>query len=138
MRIVRLTGSGVASRLGFDIEEIENLRVALDELASMAIEFAAGGELEITFFTTDTELRIDGRAPVADGADVGVEALTAQILKAVIDDYELRASRRPRLLLVRDPPAADLRWRSPRRSAQNRGRSSSSTDEPATASSATN
>jgi hypothetical protein len=40
VRIVRLTGSGVASRLGFDIEEIENLRVAVDELASVAIEAA--------------------------------------------------------------------------------------------------
>ena len=90
VRIVRLTGSGVASRLGFDIEEIENLRVALDELASMAIDVASGGELEITFFTTDNELRITGRAPIAAGVDVGVEALTAQILKAVIDDYELR------------------------------------------------
>jgi hypothetical protein len=89
VRIVRLTGSGVASRLGFDVEEIENLRVALDELASMAIELADPGELEVTFFTTDTELRIEGRAPIAEGVDVGVEALTAQILKAVIDDYEL-------------------------------------------------
>src|SRR5258705_11959533 len=90
VRIVRLTGWGVASRLGFDIEEIENLRVALDELASMAIDVASDGELEMTFFTTDTELRILGRAPVAGAADVGVDALTAQILKAVIDDYELR------------------------------------------------
>jgi serine/threonine-protein kinase RsbW len=90
VRIVRLTGSGVASRLGFDIEEIEDLRVALDELASIAIEAADAGELEITFFTTDTELRITGRARIADGVDVGVEPLTAQILKAVIDDYELR------------------------------------------------
>src|SRR3954452_8446990 len=89
VRIVRLTGSGVASRLGFDVEEIENLRVALDELASMAIELAGPGELEVTFFTTDTELRIEGRAPVAEGVDVGVEALTAHILKAVIDDYDL-------------------------------------------------
>jgi serine/threonine-protein kinase RsbW len=90
VRIVRLTGSGVASRLGFDIEEIENLRVALDELASMTIEFAASGDLELTFATTETELRINGRAPVAPGVEVGVEELTAQILKAVIDDYELR------------------------------------------------
>ncbi|MDP9334154.1 MAG: hypothetical protein M3Q30_12730 [Actinomycetota bacterium] len=90
VRIVRLTGSGVASRLGFDIEEIENLRVALDELASMTIDVASAGELEITFFTTDSELHIVGRAPVAEGVDVGVEPLTAQILKAVIDDYELR------------------------------------------------
>ena len=92
VRIVRLTGSGVASRLGFDIEEIENLRVALDELASMAIEVAAAGELEVTFFTTETELRVNGCAPVAGGVDVGVDALTAQILKAVIDDYELRSA----------------------------------------------
>jgi serine/threonine-protein kinase RsbW len=92
VRIVRLTGSGVASRLGFDIEEIENFRVALDELASMAIEAAAAGELEVTFFTTETELRVNGRAPVAGGVDVGVDALTAQILKAVIDDYELATS----------------------------------------------
>jgi serine/threonine-protein kinase RsbW len=90
VRIVRLTGSGVASRLGFDIEEIENFRVALDELASMAIDAASGGELEMTFSTTDTELRVAGRAPVAAGVDVAVESLTAQILKAVIDDYELR------------------------------------------------
>jgi serine/threonine-protein kinase RsbW len=91
VRIVRLTGSGVASRLGFDIEEIENLRVALDELASMTIDFAGAGDLELTFSTTDTELRIVGRAPVATGVEVGVEELTAQILKAVIDDYDLRA-----------------------------------------------
>jgi serine/threonine-protein kinase RsbW len=91
VRIVRLTGSGVASRLGFDIEEIENLRVALDELASMTIDFAATGDLELAFSTTDTELRIIGRAPLATGVEVGVEELTAQILKAVIDDYELRA-----------------------------------------------
>jgi len=91
VRIVRLTGSGVASRLGFDIEEIENLRVALDELASMTIDFAGAGDLELTFSTTDTELRIVGRAPLATGVEVGVEELTAQILKAVIDDYDLRA-----------------------------------------------
>ncbi len=76
VRIVRLTGSGVASRLGFDIEEIENLRVALDELASLVIDFATEGELEM----------------IAEGVEVGVEELTAQILKAVIDDYELQTA----------------------------------------------
>jgi serine/threonine-protein kinase RsbW len=89
VRIIRLTGSGVASRLGFDVEEIENLRVAIDELSSMAIEAASGGELEITFSTGEGELRITGRAPAKSGAEVGLDALTGQILKAVIDDYEL-------------------------------------------------
>jgi hypothetical protein len=56
----------------------------------MAIDAASGGELEMTFSTTDTELRVSGRAPIAAGVDVAVESLTAQILKAVIDDYDLR------------------------------------------------
>src|SRR5260370_26043521 len=87
VRIVRLTGSGVASRLGFDIEEIENLRVALDELASMAIDVAGTGVLEMTFSTTDTELRITGKVPIAEGVEAVVEPLTAPLLKAVIRDY---------------------------------------------------
>ena len=70
VRIVRLTASGVASRLGFDVDEIENLRVAIDELTSMAVELSEPGTLDITFATTDDELRIVGRAPVATGADV--------------------------------------------------------------------
>jgi serine/threonine-protein kinase RsbW len=89
VRIIRLTGSGVASRLSFDVEEIENLRVAIDELASMAIEAADGGSLDITFLSGENELRIEGRAPAKPGAEVGIDALTGQILKAVIDDYEL-------------------------------------------------
>jgi serine/threonine-protein kinase RsbW len=91
VRIVRLTGSGVASRLGFDVDEIENLRVAIDELASMVVEFAAGGTLDISFFTTNDELRIEGSTPVRAGVEVGVEDLTAQILKAVCDEYALTA-----------------------------------------------
>jgi serine/threonine-protein kinase RsbW len=90
VRIIRLTGSGVASRLTFDVEEIENLRVAIDELASMAIEAADGGPLEIVFESGENELRIEGCAPARAGAEVGIDALTGQILKAVIDDYELR------------------------------------------------
>ncbi|MDP9332698.1 MAG: hypothetical protein M3Q30_05225 [Actinomycetota bacterium] len=44
----------------------------------------------MTFFTADTELHITGRAPIADGVEVGVEHATARNLNAVIDDDELR------------------------------------------------
>jgi serine/threonine-protein kinase RsbW len=89
VRIIRLTASGVASRLGFDVDEIENLRVAVDELASLVLE-AAHGDLEMSFVEDHGALRIEGHAPVTPGADVAIEDLTAQILKAVTDDYELR------------------------------------------------
>jgi serine/threonine-protein kinase RsbW len=92
LRIVRLTASGVASRLGFDVEDIENLRVAIDELTSLVVECAAPGQLELTFATGSGTLEITGRAPVNSGAEVAVEDLTEQILKAVTDDYELGVS----------------------------------------------
>ena len=91
VRIVRLTTSGVASRLGFDIEDIEDLRVAVDELASIVIEHAAPEDLQVVFKVRDGTLHIEGRAPVGKHAgEPSVEELTAQILAAVVDDYEVR------------------------------------------------
>jgi len=89
VRIVRLTASGVASRFGFDVDEIENLRVAIDELANTAIEFAPGGPLDITFAARGGQLWIDGRTAVGTATEVLMEDLTAQILKAVVDEYEV-------------------------------------------------
>ena len=87
VRIVRLTTSGVASRLGFDVEEIEDLRVAVDELASLVVEATDGDELSVRFALHDNRLCIEGEATTAaDGA--GVDDLTAQILTAVVDDWE--------------------------------------------------
>jgi hypothetical protein len=92
VRIVRLTASGVASRLGFDVEEVEDLRVAVDELASLVVESADGSELAVQFAVRDDILRIEGEARLADGkADVGVDDLTAQILAAVVDEWDLHA-----------------------------------------------
>jgi serine/threonine-protein kinase RsbW len=91
VRIVRLTASGVASRLGFDVEEIEDLRVAVDELASLVVEAADGAELAVQFAVQDDRLRIEGEAALtperADNARV--DDLTAQILAAVVDEWDL-------------------------------------------------
>ena len=90
VRIVRLTTSGVASRLGFDVDEIENLRVAVDELASTLVDSGGGGPLELTFASSDGELRIEGRTDVDGRTDLALDELSAQILRAVCDKYELR------------------------------------------------
>lgn len=92
LRIARLTSSAVASRLGFDVDEIANLRVAIDELASLVVEASSDGPLELAFYAHDDELHIEGQAPAAPGTHVGIEDLTAQILKVVCDNYELRTS----------------------------------------------
>ena len=108
VRIVRLTASGVASRLGFDVEEIEDLRVAVDaipesnanpfnsvavdELACLVVESAEGGELGVQFAVRDDILRIEGEALLAPGqSEVRVDDLTAQILAAVVDEWDFSA-----------------------------------------------
>jgi serine/threonine-protein kinase RsbW len=91
MRIVRLTVSGVASRLGFDVDEIENLRIAVDELASVVVDESVDGTLDISFVANGADLQIEGRAPMAPGAHLTVDELSAQILNAVCDKYEVRA-----------------------------------------------
>ena len=106
MRIVRLTVSGVASRLGFDVDEIENLRIAVDELASVVVDESVDGMLEISFVANGADLQIEGRAPLAPGADLTVDELSAQILNAVCDKYEVRADGGgARFLCVRRLPS---------------------------------
>ena len=92
LRIVRLTVSGVASRLGFDVDTIENLRIAVDELASTVVDTDIGGVLELSFSGANGGFHMEGHAPLDPGTHVAVDDLSAQILKAVCDDYDLRVS----------------------------------------------
>ncbi|HEX4490407.1 MAG TPA: ATP-binding protein [Acidimicrobiia bacterium] len=102
VRVARMTASAVAARLGFDVEEIEDVRVAVDELASVVIEAGDGGELSISFSDLGGRFVIEGRAPVV--AAPQFDELTQQILSVVVDEFDLstmdgfaefRAAKRP-------------------------------------------
>lgn len=90
VRVARMTASAVAARLGFDVEEIEDLRVAVDELASVVIEAGDGRELSLVFSELGGNFVVEGRAPVV--SDPALDDLTRQILSVVVDDFELGAS----------------------------------------------
>jgi hypothetical protein len=102
VRVARMTMSAVAARLGFDVEEIEDLRVAVDELASVVIEAGDGADLSLTFCELDGAFVIEGHAPVT--GEPRFDPLTNQILGVVVDEFELgstdgvaqfKASKRP-------------------------------------------
>jgi anti-sigma regulatory factor (Ser/Thr protein kinase) len=90
VRVARMTTSAVAARLGFDVEEIEDLRVAVDELASVVIEAGDGGELSLTFSELGGRFVVEGRAPIA--SDPRLDDLTQQILAVVVDEFDLSSS----------------------------------------------
>jgi hypothetical protein len=89
VRVARLTAAAVATRLGFDVEELEDLRVAVDELASVVIEAGAGGEIAFTFSNLDGTFVIDGCSEV--DSEPRLDDLTRQILSVVVDEFEIAA-----------------------------------------------
>jgi len=90
VRIVRLTAAAVAARLSFDVEEIEDLRVAVDELVSTVIEAGDGAEVNITFTSLDGAFVAEGDSQVA--REPAIDDLTRQILSVVVDAFELTAT----------------------------------------------
>ena len=88
VRMVRLTAAAYADRLGFDIDEIEDIRVAVDELSSVLVESTNDGcTLTIRMASSAGSLHIEGAVP-ANGAPT-LDELTGQILGAVLDSYDV-------------------------------------------------
>lgn len=91
LRIARLTAAGLAGRLGFNFDEIEDVKIAVDELCfSLVGTKGREGDLTVTYRLLPDGLEIEGSG--AFGATTPSSApteLSAQILDAVVDEHEL-------------------------------------------------
>lgn len=91
LRVARVTASGLASRLGFSIDEVDDLRLALDELCYALIgKQTEVGTLELRYLLLDDQLIIEGcadRPPDPEALALG--ELSRQILSALVDDHAL-------------------------------------------------
>jgi hypothetical protein len=93
--LARLVSSAISTRAGFDIEELEDLRLAVGELCLLALQGsdAHQGELRVVFTCSSESLDISctliSAGPVPDAWSGGVEALqlSEQILAALVDEY---------------------------------------------------
>jgi hypothetical protein len=86
VRLVRLTAAGFASRLGYDVEDIDDVRRAVDELASIVVETGQGGELEVALHVAAGSLVVEGSAPAASAPVV--DELAHQILAVVVKRHD--------------------------------------------------
>lgn len=92
LQVVRLIAAGLASRLTFTIDEIEDLKIAVDELASyLTGTQGREGTLEIEFGVESDRIEIKGTGKFAPGDKIRTELteLSRQILKSVADDAVL-------------------------------------------------
>jgi anti-sigma regulatory factor (Ser/Thr protein kinase) len=101
--LVRLTAATVASRAGFDVEEVEDLRLAVDELCLSMVNEVGGGRLRLEFVRDAGLIEVsclhDPEPPASGGipdtADSSPEGLSARILDALVDEHgrDIRGGR---------------------------------------------
>src|SRR4051794_20755870 len=68
LRVVRLVASACAADAGFDIDDIEDVRVAADELCAGALELEPLGTIVLTFQAVQRQFTIQSTAAL--GTDV--------------------------------------------------------------------
>jgi len=87
VRVARLTAAVVAERLDFDIEEIDDVLIAVDELTNAIIQARPTSEIEFRFRDEGGTFVADADATVAGAPSLA--PLARQVLLAVVDDFEL-------------------------------------------------
>ena len=88
-RLARLVASGVAAGAGFDVEDVADFRIAVDELCATLLE-TTEHSVELTFRIRDDVLQVEGRTtgPAPSPPDPLRMDLASQILDVVTDGYE--------------------------------------------------
>jgi len=98
LRLARVTASGLASRLGFSYDEVEDLRLAIDELCFILIGSGGrAGTVELRYSMVPGALEVEGVGSFTDAetngadadstAELTLAAFSQQILSALLDEH---------------------------------------------------
>jgi anti-sigma regulatory factor (Ser/Thr protein kinase) len=92
LRLARLAAADVASRVGFSYEDIEDLRIGVDELCHLLM--APGTEnddLELTFTLGGDAVTVEGEGPPRAQSDPAMEQseISKRIVAAVVNEHEV-------------------------------------------------
>jgi serine/threonine-protein kinase RsbW len=103
LRVARLTAAGIAGDIGFSLDEIEDLRVAVDEACAVLIDGCddPAGEIELRYRAEGHSLVVEGST--AWGADQPVELhpVAQELLSMTADACEFATDGRGRTFLLR-------------------------------------
>ncbi|HVM35814.1 MAG TPA: hypothetical protein VM784_10760 [Actinomycetota bacterium] len=92
VQVVRLIAAGLASRLGFTLDEIDDLKIGVDELAAyLTGTQGRDGRLDIVFGVAGQRITIDGTAHLSagDGVRTDLTDFSRMILDTVADEASL-------------------------------------------------
>ena len=91
LHLARVTASGLASRLGFSFEEVEDLRLALDEMCFALIgSHGRPGSVELRYSVSDGHLHIEGKGSFRSRhPGLVLSEFSQKILSALVDEYDV-------------------------------------------------
>jgi hypothetical protein len=104
LRLARVTAAGLAGRLGFSYDEVEDLRLAIDELCfGLTGPTGRRGTVELVYILSDDGLVVEGQGRFGDDiGPVGLTELSRVILNALVDEHQLDSGPYgPRFRLVK-------------------------------------
>jgi len=92
LRVARMMAAGVASRLGFTLDEVDDLRIAIDELCFCLVgRTGRPGTVAIRYLMSADGLTVEGTGHFTDQAseEPRLSPLSVQILEAVTDECQV-------------------------------------------------
>ena len=92
LRMTRILAAGVASRVGFTLDEVDDLRIAIDELCfSLVGPRGRDGTVTVRYQILPDGILVEGSANFTDGDHHAplLSPLSMQILDAVADECHL-------------------------------------------------
>jgi serine/threonine-protein kinase RsbW len=97
--VLRMTTAGLAARLDFTLDDIEDLRMAVGEACALVLENADnGGDMYAAFGLSDGSIRVSVAADSLSDAEPDVDSFGWQVLTALTS--EVVTSREGRLRWV--------------------------------------
>jgi serine/threonine-protein kinase RsbW len=109
--VLRTATAGLAARLHFTLDEIEDLRIAVDEACAILLAVAdLDAELACRFTVTNNTLKVDASVP-ASGSAIRMptgESFAWQVLSALADEVSADVTgQRATIRLTKRRPAND-------------------------------
>lgn len=98
VRLARTLVATIADEAGFDYDEVEDLRIAVDELCFALLDATPGAaHIELCANHQPGSVEVEGRSTGSDRVDSSRELseLSRQILVTVVDEYELALDDEP-------------------------------------------
>jgi hypothetical protein len=88
--LARVTAAGLASRLGFTFDQVEDLRLAIDEMCfGLTGSKGKDGILELRFLLRPEGLTVQGKGSFSPPGPVHLSELSKVILDALVDEHSI-------------------------------------------------